>query len=188
MRAAALAVLLCACGTYSHVRGADNLPRGRVELAAGFAANQLPELLPVVGGAVGVTDWLELQGQYEIYSALAEARFSVLQSERHGVALAMGIGGGAATVLVVEDDGQSDAALLADLVLGRRWDTLELYVSEKAIWMVAHNYVINAMRAGIRWNTGPLVLGAEAGASVHHDFLAVAEGSVFLALPLGGPQ
>jgi hypothetical protein len=166
------------------VRGADNLARGRVELAAGLAANQLPEVLPVVAGAVGLTDWLELDAQYEIYSALVEARFAVLGSERHGLALALGVGGGAATVLVVEDDGDSDAALLGDLVVGRRWDALELYLSEKAIWMVAHGYVINAMRAGVRWNTGPLILGAEAGASIHHDFLAIAEGSVFLALPL----
>jgi hypothetical protein len=181
----ALALLaLCACGTYTHVRGADNLPRGGVELAAGLAANQLGEVLPVLAGAVGITDRLELEAQYEIYSALAEVRFAILSSERDGLALALGVGGGAATVLVVEEEGDSDAAALLDVVVGRRWDRLELYLSEKAIWMVSKGYVINALRAGVRWRAGQAIFGAEGGASIHHDFLALAEASLFFALSL----
>ena len=188
MRAAAGLLALCACGTYTHVRGADNLPGGRVELAAGLAANGLGEVLPVFAGAVGLTDWLELEAQYEVYSALVEARFQVLSSERHGVALAMGVGGGAATVLVTEagdeEQGDSDASLLGDLVLGRRWDPIEVYVSDKVIWMLSDDYVINALRAGVRWRLGSGVLGFEGGASIHHDFLTVGEASLFFALSL----
>lgn len=127
-RLAAFLLTTTACGTYSHLRPADNLKAGGVELSAGLAASTVPEVVPVAQAAVGITSWMELEAQYEVYSALGELRFGILSTERNGVALAVGVGGGMASVWEdLGDDTFRDGAVLGDVVFGKRWTNVELY-------------------------------------------------------------
>ncbi|MFO0747800.1 MAG: hypothetical protein U1F43_19360 [Myxococcota bacterium] len=177
---AALAALAApACGTYSHMRPADNLEAGRAEVSAGLAFNTLPEVLPVVSAAVGLTDRIELEGQYEVYSALAEVRFGVLTTKANDFALSLGVGGGYASLWVDEFVGHG--AALADLALGRRFgEHVEVYLGHKLMWLGGGGYLLNATRAGVRvsWPWGHV--GVEGGATVHHSFLVVGEGTGYI--------
>lgn len=185
MRGRALLLLLTACGTYSHLRPADNLRAGGVEVSAGVAMSSVPEVVPVVQAAVGVTDRVEIEGQYEVYSALAELRFGVLSTERHGVALAIGAGGGMASVWQdLGDDSFRDGAVVGDVVFGKRWDAVELYLSDKAVVLVSTGYVINAVKAGVRGRFHGVHLGLEGGVTTHHAFIALGEGTVYLGFGL----
>lgn len=93
--------LFFGCASYSALRPADNLKANEFELSGGVTANSLYQVLPVGQINYGVTDWLELGLQYEVNSALAWARFGILNTEEHNMALALGIGGGKATLIVV---------------------------------------------------------------------------------------
>src|SRR5262249_26676791 len=126
--AGAAAILLAACGTYSHVRSADNLAGGPVELAAGFARNGLGGGVPVRAGPRRLADWLELEGQYEVYSGFGELRAGILGSEANGIAVALGVGVGGASVYA--NDWAGGAAGVADLVIGRRWSRIEIYAAD----------------------------------------------------------
>ena len=186
MRFAALLLLCCACGTYSHLRPADNLRSGRVEVSAGFAASTLPEVVPVVQGAVGITDWLELEAQYEVYSALGELRFGILRSETSAVALSVGVGGGMASVWqdLGGDDNFRDGAVLGDVVVGKRWPAVEIYLADRAIVLLSTGYTINAVKAGVRFRFRGAHLGLEGGVTTHHSFIALGEGTAFVGFIL----
>jgi hypothetical protein len=185
VRAATLVLLTTACGTYSHLRPADNLRAGGVEISGGFAASTLPEVVPVVQAAVGITDWMELEAQYEVYSALGELRFELLGSERRPIALALGVGGGVASVWKdVGDDHLRAGAVLGDLVLGKGFRHVDLYLANKTVVLVSVGYVINAVKAGVRARWKGLHLGVEGGVTTHHSFFALGEGTVYLGFGL----
>jgi hypothetical protein len=178
----ALAALLAACGTYSHIRPADNLPAGRLELAGGAAANGLGEVLPVGAAAVGLTDWLELEGQLEVYSGFGEVRAGVLSSARDGIAVSIGIGGGATSVY--KNAWLGGAALLGDLTVGRRFSIVEVYVGDRLLYLPAGSYTINSLRGGVRVGGEHVFAGAEGGATLHEGTLWLGEGTLYLGLRL----
>lgn len=172
-----------ACGTYSHIRPADNLEHGKLELSGGLAANTLPEVLPVVSFAYGISDRVELEAQYEVYSALAEVRFGLLTTKADDFALALGVGGGYASLWV--NDFVGHGAALADLVLGRRFgEHVELYLGHKFMWLGGSGYLLNATRLGVRGSWGWGHIGFEGGATVHHSFLVVGEATGYIGFTL----
>ncbi len=182
LAAACLAIALPACGTYSHIRPADNLPAGRFEIAGGLAANGLGEVLPVGAAALGLTDWLELEGQYEIYSGFAELRAGVLRSERDGIAVSLGVGGGGASVYA--NDWSGGAAVVGDLTVGRRFGAVELYLGDRFFFLPGSDYTINSTRAGVRVGGEHFFGGAEGGATLHQGVLVLGEGTLYLGVRL----
>jgi hypothetical protein len=190
-RLAVIAIALCAwtatgCGTYSLLRSADTLKKGQFEVSVAATGNTLPELLGAVQVAAGVTDWLELGAQYEVYSALAQARFGVLSSEKHGVALALAVGGGASslwTSALSDPHHEFSPTATAGFTIGRRWDFFELYLGEKCLFLTPEKYFINTGKLGVRFTVWKhLLLGAEAGVTLHHDFLVLGEGALQLGV------
>ena len=180
--AGAAALLLCACGTYSHVRTADNLAGGHVELAGGLATNGLGEVVPVGAAAIGLTDWLELEGQYEVYSGFGELRAGLLSSEANGIAVALGAGVGGASVYA--NDWAGGAAGVANLVIGRRWSRFELYAADRFLYLPDTGYTINSLRGGLRVGLGPVFIGGEGGATLHQGVLWLGEGTLLLGVRL----
>jgi hypothetical protein len=174
--------LLAACGTYSHIRPADNLRSGKLEASVGLAANGLGEVLPVGAAAVGITDWLEIEGQYEIYAGFGELRAAILASDRQGIALALGAGGGAASVYT--NDWGGGAALVGDLTLGRHFEHLDLYVADRFFYLPKDGYTINSLRAGLRVDLDQFFIGAEGGATLHQGVLWLGEGTLYVGLDL----
>lgn len=101
-----------------------------------------------------------------------------LGGERDGLALAIGVGGGVASVWV--DAYQNSAAVLGDLVVGRRFgEHFELYLGHKVIVTVPDGYVLNATRLGARGAWKVLMLGVEGGLTMHHSFATLGEGTVY---------
>ncbi len=182
MRRSAAALLLAACGTYSHVRTADNLAAGHVELAGGIAWNGLGEGVAVGAAAIGITDWLEVEGQYEVYSGYGELRAGLLSSEANGIAVALGVGVGGASVYA--NDWSGGTAGLADLVIGRRWSRFEVYAGDRFLYLPDNGYTINSIRGGLRVGLGPIFVGGEGGATLHQGALWLGEGTVLLGLRL----
>jgi hypothetical protein len=172
--------LLAGCGTYSHIRPADNLPSGTFEASFGMAANSLGEVLPVGAAALGLTDWLELEGQYEIYSGFAELRAGLLGSERNGFALALGVGGGLASVYT--DGWAGGAAAIGDLTLGRRFGRVDLYVADRFFYLPKDRYTINSIRGGVRVSFDWFHIGAEGGATLHQGLLWLGEGTLYVGI------
>lgn len=186
-RALSLALAACCCstttgcGTYSLLRSADTLSKGQFEISAAITGNTLPEVLGAVQGAVGVTNWLELGAQYEVYSALAQVRFGVLSSEKHGVALALAAGGGFASAWT--SAWRSQGTVLGGFTIGRRWSYFELYLGDKCLFLIPDSYFINTGKLGVRFTLWKhLLLGAEAGATLHHGYLVVGEGALQLGV------
>ncbi len=188
------AALLCAlaagagCGTYSLLRPADTLSAGHFELTGGCAVNTVPEAVPVAQAAVGLTDWLEVGAQYETYSALGQLRFGLLSSEKHGIAIALAAGGGFASVweeLGTDANYHQSGGPLAGLTIGRRFDWFEPYLGGKVLVLFDSGYTITSLRAGFRIILfDHLVLGVEGGATFHHNFLVVGEGTGHLGFKI----
>lgn len=179
-----------ACGTYSALRPADNLRRGEVDVAAGLAANQIGEVLPVVRATVGVTDRIEIGAQYEVYSALASARLALLRSDEHGIAVSAGVEGGYVSVLDALDGDDYDLGIQGEalggvLAVGRRWRSLEIYAVTKALaagWGQGSTSFLGVYRAGLRIALGDhFYLGAEGGGTLHHSVF-VGEGTGFASI------
>jgi len=186
---AAFVVCGSACGTYSGMRTANNLRQGQIELGGGFAANEIGEVLPVVRASVGVTDAVEIGGQYEVYSALASARVALRRSETHGFALAAGIEGGMVSLLKTVSNDDSDFGLRAEalgavVAIGHRWSAVEGYILTKALavgWAQAATSFLGTYRGGLRFGRGAVQLGVEAGGTLHH-VIFVAEATGYVAL------
>ncbi len=184
-----LLLLLCRCGTYSVLRPADNLPQGRVEIQAGAAISTIPELLPVLKADVGLTSWLEAGVQWEVYTALIGARLGILRSERHGIALAVGVQTGVADIFRIDllnNRDWSDRFVIApNLTIGRRFnDHFEIYIGGKALIDVAASAPTQVLtgKLGARWTVNEVAfLGAEGGVSFHQllgaAYQAVGEGT-----------
>src|SRR5262249_48548071 len=145
------------------------------------ATNGLGEVVPLGAAAIGVTDWLELEGQYEVYSALGEGRAALLNSEQHGIALA--VGGGAGGASGHADDLAGSTGGLGGVVIGRRFSRVDIYVADRFIYLV-DGYTINAIRGGGRVAFGPIFVGAEGGATLHQGVLWLGEGTLILGVNL----
>ena len=181
-----LVLVVCACGTYSTLRPADTLARHEIELTGGVAANSLGEVNPVGQVALGVVDRIELVGQYELSSALGLLRFGLLTSLRHGLALAVGLGGGTAYV-AANDLNQYRPAAIGELTLGHRLGRTDFYAGAR-FFLLFPDYAVLSTRAGIRLPLGAkLRLILEGGAATHFDAgwgvaQTLAEGTAGLAL------
>jgi hypothetical protein len=179
-------VSVSACGTYSMLRPADTIPRGAFEVNAGLAANGLGEVLPVVQGAIGLADRLELVGQYEIYNGFGELRGQVLDSRQHGVGLTLGVGGGVgftfAEALGEDEETVNDGAATASLVIGRELGSVDLYLGDRIMWLIP-SYAVNTTKLGVRINAGRYFrVIAEGGATIHNGGAVLAEGTVAIGL------
>ena len=189
--ASSIVILAASCGTYSAIRPADNLRRGQFEVAGGLAASQVGQVLPVVRATVGVSDEIEIGGQYEVYSALASIRFAAMRTETHGLALAVGLEGG--VVSLVDDiiDGDTDFGLRAEaggasLAVGHRWSSVEGYFATKALivgWDGDTSSFLGTYRAGARFGGTGLSFGFELGGTLHHT-LFIAESTAYIAFGL----
>lgn len=169
---ALVAAASSACGTYSYVRSADTMPAGRVELTGAIAASQL-EANTVVHGAYAITDRLEVIGQNEIWNSFVGLRFGILHSERDGIGLAIGAGGGQAVTLVsaigeeVKDGGDSGAAGVVEVAVGKRFGDVSLTLGHREFYMVP-GFVAASSRLGVRWDLGDhFGLLLEGGATIH---------------------
>ena len=182
---------LQSCGTYSHLRPADNLRVGQIEASAGIAINSIPELLPVFQISVGATDWLEVGTQYEVYSTLAWLRaqiFDSRESPQTPVSVAIEVGGGWTSILSAPEPLTSSwisnqGSLMVGLVVGRQFSGIEPYLANRTMILLPLQYVINSSRAGLRFKflNDLAILGFEAGATMHNSFATVAEGTAFMA-------
>jgi hypothetical protein len=183
-----LAWLVGGCGTYSLLRGADNLKQGQLEMTGGVALNSIPETVGVVQLAVGLTDSIELGAQYEQYSALGHLRYGLFNSEDHGIALALSLGGGASSIKFDLDEdleALEQVAITAGLTLGRRWDWFELYLGYRSLFLVPDQYSINTVKMGARATLfDHLVVGIEGGATFHHNFMVLGEGAAHIGFVL----
>jgi hypothetical protein len=188
--------LTASCGAYSILRPADNLKAGQAELAGGVSVNMWPLATFVGQGSVGITNWLELGGQYEVYSAEGWARFGLLRSEAHGVALALSAGGGAVWNVDLADEGlhleeEWEPAILAGVTLGRRFGVIEPYLGWRCYYMPQVAYSLNAIKAGVRltpvsWSWGSWWLGLEGGATIYGTDFTIAEGAAVTGFTFGG--
>ncbi|MBN2496494.1 MAG: hypothetical protein JXR96_18010 [Deltaproteobacteria bacterium] len=180
--------LLPGCGTYSVLRPADTLEEGSFAFTNGVAANSLPEAVYVAQASVGLLDWLELDAQYEVYSALGQLRFGVLHSEEHGVALALSAGGGAASLwdsLDTTADVLDFGAITAGVTIGRRWAFFELYGGWKGLLLVPGAYFINTAKLGFLFTLfDHFLIGLEGGCTAHHSFFVLGEGAVHLGFKI----
>lgn len=191
MRLAAVTFLtLASCGTYSALRPADNLRAGQAEVHTGLAANAFGEVLPVGRVTVGVHDRVELGAQYEIYSALGSARFGLLRSEDDGVALSLGVVGGYVSVLeTIDDELEVDLrgeAAGGTLSFGRRWDSIQLYLTGKAMavgWAENAYSFLGVSRLGIQFQRQNFLIGFETGGTLHH-VVFIPEATAYIGLHL----
>ncbi|OGQ87718.1 MAG: hypothetical protein A2289_24705 [Deltaproteobacteria bacterium RIFOXYA12_FULL_58_15] len=172
------------------LRPADNLRAGQVELSGGAAFNSLPEAVFVGQANVGITDWLELGGQYEIYSAVGWTRFGLLNTDNHGIAVALTVGGGAAQIwdsLNTDEWSDFEGAVFGGVTLGRHFGVIEPYVGYRIFYFPGLETTIQTIKGGLRftgWET--VFLGVEGGATVHHALLTLGEGALVVGLKLGG--
>lgn len=177
--------LLAGCGTYSMLRSADTLPEGRGEINVGLAANGFGEVVPVGQAAVGLSDRFELIGHFEVWNAFVEGRAALFKSDRDGFALTLGLGAGAGSTALEEAtdellDIQNDAAVTGSVALGKQWSWLDVYLSNRTMWLVP-NFYVNTSRLGFRLKANRhLRLILEGGVTVHHGIFAVPEVSVAL--------
>ena len=180
--------ILCNCGTYSMLRPADTLKQGEFEMTGGVAANSIPELVAVAQLGVGITDWLEFGAQYEVYSALGQLRFGLLNSADHGFALALAVGGGASSFLENLDDDRDafdNGVILAGLTMGHRWDFFDLYLGCKSLFLLPLQYSINTVKLGAMFTFfDTLIFGLEGGATLHHGFWVAAEGAIHIGFKI----
>jgi len=184
-------VVTSACGTYSMIRPADTLPKGKVELAAGLAASSL-EVNTIVHGAFGLTDRVELLGQNEVWNTFGEVRYAVRRRGEGPLAVSIGLGGGYAITLLSAVSGAAQgnrangAAGTASVAVGHDWGRVAVTVGNRS-FVLAPGYLATSTRAGIRVRiAGPLGALAELGATYHAKLaviaagLAIAEGSLGL--------
>jgi type IV secretory pathway TrbD component len=177
-----LAIAACAtgCGTYSMVRSADTLPRGKLELAGGLAASSL-EVNTVAHAAYGITDRVEVLAQNEVWSTIGEVRYGFLHSKSSPLGLAVGVGGGQAFTLLSAFSGNA-AAASASIAVGRDFGRVTLTLGNREILMFG-GYLASATRLGARLRMSEhFGLLLEAGATVHTKLslgtaLAVGEGT-----------
>jgi len=165
-----VASTLAGCGTYTMVSPADTLSQGQVEVAAGLAASQLGEVNPVAHATVGVTDRIEVLGHYEIWNAFAEARFGLLKSERDGIALAVGVGGGFATTFVSEldnDETSDGSALTMSIAIGKRFGAHELALAHRTL-LLGGDWGVSATRGQYRYAFGGVGVFVEVGGTLHY--------------------
>ena len=176
---------LAACGTYSQIRTGKTLPAGAFELSAGVAANGVPEVNPVVQGALGISDRVEAVAHYELQNAYGELRVGLLKEESQGLNLAWGVGGGfggrAGDDLV--DDGVTNPLLTTSLAVSRSiGELVELYVAGRATWLVPDFSVLTA-RGGLRVGKKVFFYG-EGGVSIHDGF-PIGEGTGGIGIAFG---
>ncbi len=185
-----LILSVSSCGTYSVLRPADNLRAGQVELSGGAAMNSLPETVFVGQANVGVTNWLELGAQYEMYSAAGWMRFGILNTDEHGFALALSGGGGAVSVWDKVDSEELHGfgrAVMGGVTIGRRIKILEPYVAYRIFYLPGLVTSVQAIKGGLRltgWNK--FFLGLEGGATIHYGAVTVGEGAIALGIKFGG--
>ncbi len=177
------------CGTYSVIRPADNLKRGELEISGGITYNNLPELNCVAQINYGLNDWLEIGAQYEVYSTFVWSRFGLLNTDDHGIALAIGVGGGSASIIKPLDNDDtnhfSDAALLGSLTIGRQFGQFEPYFGYKFIPVFYENYTytINVVKLGTRFSFHDnCFAGFEGGVSFHNSLTTVGECAISLGV------
>jgi hypothetical protein len=166
---------MCGCGTYSMVSSSDTLPSGNVELASGFAVSTLPEVNPVIHGAIGISKRVELDAHYEMLSGFGELRFGILHNQRNGIGVALGVGAGQATTLVNEVSKSKDGfAVTASAAIGKKIGGLELAVGHRTFVLDGGNFMASSTRAQVRYTFHRVGVFAEAGATVHYAAAAAA--------------
>lgn len=191
-----LTFLMPSCGVYSHLRPADTLKQGNVELSGGVSASYFGEVLPVFQAAVGATDWLEMYGHYEMRSGYGGMRLGLLKSEKHPIALS--IGGHAGIINRFEDkeggelfgyDYVNRFAYGPSISIGRKFKHLEPYLSA-VVFFDQDGLALGSEKLGLRWYITPeLIWGLELGSAQHAklfsstttDGLATFEGATFLS-------
>lgn len=173
------------CGTYSMLRSAETLPAGKAEVNAGMAANGFGEVIPVGQIALGLSDRIEVLGHFEVWNVFAEARGAILKNDRDGLALTVGVGGGAGSTALEETadelrDVKNDAALTGSVAVGKNWSWLDVYLSNRTMWLVP-SFFVNSTRLGVRLKANRHVrLILEGGVTVHDGLFAVPEATVAL--------
>lgn len=183
--------MLPACGTYSAIRPADTLEQFQVELSTGLGVNQLGEGVPLARVTFGATDHLELAAHFETYSGLVSARYGILNSKNHSIALSFGIEGGSHIFIRGFDfdvPEQIENNLVgATVSLGRGWAWGDLYLSHKSFLTGLgqdRQFYFSTNRLGARVNIGAhFVLGVESGFTVHHDY-GIVEATGFLGVKI----
>lgn len=172
---ALLAAATAACGTYSLVRPAETLPKGRVELATGVAASQLGEANTILHAAVGLTDDLEAYIHNEFLNTYGEVRYGVLHNASDDVALAVGLGFGRAITLVSaigdtldSDSADGGTAGVASVTVGKRLDAIELSVGNRTLIQTDGGFLMSSTRLQIRATVSPhFGLLGELGGTTH---------------------
>jgi hypothetical protein len=185
----ALAMLACpalasGCGTHSLLRPADTLSAGRLEVTAGTAANTIPEAIPVLQVAYGVTDRVELVGQHEGATAIVEARYQAVARAEHGFSLTVGLGGGAVATRGAEGGSGGAAAVGSCVVVGTRAAGIDVYLGNRSFAALGGGSAwLSASRAGVSLPLGHhLRLIAEGGVTLHAGVVTVGEGTAALAV------
>jgi len=166
-----IAALATGCGTYSLVRPADTLPKGRFELAAGLAASGLGEVNTVAHGAYGITDKIEVLAQNEIWNTFGELRYGFLNSKHDPIGLAVGVGGGQAVTLLSAVSGGNEtyngAAGTASVMVGTDVGPLTLTLGNREVLFFG-GYLASSTRLGVRIRIADWFgLLVEGGATVH---------------------
>ncbi len=163
------------CGTYSLVRPADTLRAGKAEVAAGLAAGGFGEINPILHGAVGVTDDVEVIGQTEVWNSFVEGRFGILHDRDNGLSLAVGVGAGRAVTLVSllgdevdSTDANGGAAGVVSASVGKRLGPIELTFGNRTFVQTNGDFFMSSTRLAMRGAIGEhFGLMLEAGGTVH---------------------
>lgn len=172
---AAVLAVTGGCGTYSLVRPADTLRAGKVELAAGLAVGGFGEVNPILHGALGVTDDVEVIAQTEVWNTFVEGRFGILHQRDDGLSLAVGVGGGTAVTMVSllgdevdKNHADTGAAGLVSASVGKRWGGLELTLGNRTFVQVTGHFLMSSTRVAVRGALGAhFGLMLEGGGTVH---------------------
>jgi hypothetical protein len=162
------------CGTYSLVRPAETMPKGRMELAAGLAASSVGEANTILHAAYAITDNVEVLAQNEVWNSFVEARYGLLHEASDGLSLALGVGGGRAITLVSAlgdsldpSNAESGAAGLISASVGKRLGTLDLTIGNRT-FVQAGSFFMSSTRAAVRVSLGGhFGLMLEGGGTVH---------------------
>ena len=169
------------CGTFSVLRPGDVLKKGEAEFAAGIAVSGIPEVTTVVQGNHGLTDAVELGAQAESKNFLGWARVGLFSTEIHGFGLSLLGGGGYASIFDVSKGTFSSGTLVFGLSVGQRLEKVEYYLGYRLLYFPEFSWVINSIKAGVRYPITPyLLVGAEGGVAIHHTFFTLGEGTLFV--------
>jgi hypothetical protein len=180
---AAWVLLFAGCGTYSMIRPANVLERGKVEIAGGLAVSQL-EANTVGHVAVGLGHYFEVLAQNEIWNTFAELRYQAIEDS---IDLSVGLGGGYATTLLAtltssgSNENVQGAAATVSIAVGHTWGKRFSLTLGNRSFFLSEGYLATSTRLGVRLRiVGPLGVLLEGGATYHAPL-----GSLGLGLLIG---